>query len=162
MCLGEFDDLIGILDRISGAGHLRGADLLGDVARRHLVTEGFDRCGRGPDPHHAGVHDGLREVRVLGQEAIPGVHRVGAGALRDGDDLVDVQIGLGRCGAVERERLVGHLDEQRRRVGVGVDGHAFQPGIPGATDDPHRDLATIGNEHLRDGASGVDSDHNSS
>ena len=43
-----------------------------------LVAEVLDRVRRRADPHQAGVDDRLREVAVLGEEAVAGVHRVGA------------------------------------------------------------------------------------
>ncbi len=69
--LGEGDDLVGILDRVFGAGHQRCADLLGDVARRDLVAEALDRLGAGADPGDARGDDRTGEVGVLGEETRP-------------------------------------------------------------------------------------------
>ena len=92
--LGEGDRLVGVLERVLGAGRQRGADLLGDVAGLDLVAEALDRLGRRADPDQPGVDHGLGEVGVLGEEAVARVHRVGAGLLRDRDDLGDVEVGL--------------------------------------------------------------------
>ena len=54
-------------------------------------------AGRRADPDQPGVDDGLGEVGVLGEEAVAGVHRVGAGLLGDRDDLLDVEVGVGRA-----------------------------------------------------------------
>ena len=59
---------------------------------------------------------------VLGQEAVAGVHGLGAGLLADLDDLLDVQVALGGRAAAEEVGLVGALDVQRVAVGLGVDG----------------------------------------
>ena len=53
--------------------------------------------GRRADPDEAGVDDGLGEVGVLGEEAVAGVHGVGAGAAGDVEQLVDDEVGLGRA-----------------------------------------------------------------
>jgi hypothetical protein len=51
-------------------------------------------AGRRTDPDEPGVDDGLGEVGVLGQEAVAGVHGVGARAARDVEQLLDVEVGL--------------------------------------------------------------------
>ena len=142
------DRLVGVLERVLGAGRQRGADLLGDVAGLDLVAEVLDRRGRRADPDQAGVDDGLGEVGVLGEEAVAGVHRVGAGLLGDRDDLVDVEVGVGRGRAAERVGLVGQPDEQRVAVGVGVDRHAADPGVLAGADHADRDLAAVGDQDL--------------
>ena len=53
--LRERDDLVGVRDRVLGAGDQRGADLLRDVAGLHLVAEVLDRRRRRADPDQAGV-----------------------------------------------------------------------------------------------------------
>ena len=113
--LREGDDLVGVLDRVLGAGGERGVGLLGDVLGLGLVAEGLDRLGRRADPDQPGVDDGLGEVGVLGEEAVAGVHGVGAGLLRGGDDLLDVEVGVGRRRAAERVGLVGDAGRTARR-----------------------------------------------
>ena len=108
--LREGDDLVGVLDRVLGAGHQRGADLHGDVAGLHLVAEGDDRLGGGADPGQPGVEDRLGEVGVLGEEAVAGVDGVGAGLLRGVEDLLD-RPGRSRRGSCRRGRT------PRRRPG---------------------------------------------
>ena len=70
-------------DGVGGAGDERSAGLLRDVARADLVAERLDAPRAGADPDQAGVDDGPREVGVLGEEAVAGVHGVGAGAPGD-------------------------------------------------------------------------------
>ena len=43
-----------------------------------------------------GLGERLGEGRALGQEAVAGMHRLGAGLLAGGDDLLDHEIGLRR------------------------------------------------------------------
>lgn len=159
---GELDDLVRPAHRVGRAGHLRGADVLGDVTGRDLVAEHLDGLRRRADPQQPGGDDGPGEVGVLGQEAVTGVDGVGAAALGDRHDLVDVQIGLGGGRAVQREGLVGQLDEQGLRVGVGVDGDRADPGVLRRADDADRDLTAVGDEDLRDGACAVVVSHVSS
>ena len=61
----------------------------------HLGPHRLDRLGRRPDPGQPGVDHGAGEVGVLGQEAVAGVDRVGAGPLRGLDEQVAAQVGLG-------------------------------------------------------------------
>ena len=94
--LGERDDLVGARHRIGVPATCGAPDRLSDVPRLHLVAERPDRLRRRTDPGQPGVDDRLGEVGVLGQEAVAGVHGVRAGARRDLEDLVDVEVGLGR------------------------------------------------------------------
>jgi hypothetical protein len=150
--LGERDGLVGVVQRIRGAGGQRSAHLLGDVTRPHLVAEALDgRRGRA-DPHQPGVEDGLGEGGVLGQEAVAGVDRVGTRRLGDGDDLGDVEVGVGRGRAVEAVGLVGQTDEQGVAVGLGVHRDAADPGIPAGADHANGDLAPVGDQDLLQGS----------
>ena len=153
--LGERDDLVGVLDRVRGAGHQRRLGAGGDVARGDLVAEVADRLRAGPDPDQACVDDRLREIGVLRKESVARVDRVGAGLLRGVEQLAEVEVGLRRGLAAEREGLVGEPYVRRVGVGFGVHGHACKPGILGCPDHPDRDLPAIGDEHLGDLRAGV-------
>ena len=153
--LGERDDLVGVLDRVGGAGHQRGVGAGGDVAGRHLVAEVADRLRAGADPDQSGVEDGLGEVGVLGQEAVAGVDGVGAGLLGSVQQLLEHQVGLGGGLAAQRERLVGEPDMGCVGVGFGIDRHARVSGVLGCSDHPDRDLPAIGDKHLGDLRAGV-------
>ena len=61
------------------------------------------------------------EGGVLRQEAVAGMDRLGAGLLGGGDDLVDVEIGLGGRRRADRNGLVRHIHMQRVAVGLGID-----------------------------------------
>ena len=149
--LGERDDLVGVLDRVLGAGRERGVGLLRDVLGLGLVAEALDRGGRRADPDQPGVDDGLGEVGVLGEEAVAGVHAVGAGALGDREDLLDRQVGVAGRGAVERVGLVGEAYEQRIAVGLGVDRDAADAGVLAGADHAHGDLSAVGDQDLGQG-----------
>ena len=91
--------------------------------------------------HLLGLDPG--EGGVLGEEAVARVHGIGVGAPGDGDDLVNVQVGLRRGGPLEGVGLVGGPHVLGVEVLVGVDGDAGQAGVPAGTRHPDRDLAAI-------------------
>ena len=120
----------------------------GDVPGLDLVAERVDGVGRRADPGQAGVDDRLREVGVLGEEAVAGVHGVGTGPRGDVEELVDDEVGVGGRGAAERVGLVGDLHVQRVAVRLGVDGDLADAGVAAGPGDANGDLATVGDEHL--------------
>ncbi len=146
--LGEGDDLLGTGDRVRGAGDQRGAGALRDVPGRDLVAEVADGLRRRADPGQVRVQDGLRELRVLRQESVPGVDGVGTGVRGGLQHLGDVQVAGGRGVTAQRERLVGRADMQSVPVRFGVDGYARDPGVPAGPGDADSDFATVGDEHL--------------
>ena len=84
---------------------------------------------------------------ALGQEAVAGMHRLGAGLAAGLDDLLDHQIALGRRRRADQHGLVGHLDMQRVAVGVGIDRDGLDTHAPGGLDDPAGDLAAVGDQN---------------
>ena len=151
---GEGRDLLGAGHRVRCPGHERRTGAVGDVPRAHLVSEGLDGGGRRADPHEPGVDDGLGEAGVLGEEAVPRVHGVGARAAGDLEELGDVEVRLGRARPPEGEGLVGQAHVQRLAVGVGVDGDAGHARIGAGPGDADGDLTSVGDEHLADGGHG--------
>ena len=149
--LGELDDLVGVLDGVLGAGGERGVGLLGDLLGLGLVAEALDRRRRGADPDQSGVDDGLGEAGVLGEEAVAGVHAVGAGALGDREDLLDREVGVAGRGALERVGLVGEAYEHRIAIGLCVDRDAADAGVLARTDHAYGDLSAVGDQDLGQG-----------
>ena len=96
---------------------------------------------------------GLGELGVLGEEAVARVHRVGAAAGRDVEQLVDPQVGLGGSLATQCVRLVGEPGRQTVAVAVGVHGDAGEAGILAGPDDPDGDLGTVRDQYLAHGLS---------
>ena len=99
------------------AGHHRHAGLRHQRLGRVLRAHGADRRGRRPDEDQARRRAGLGEVGVLGQEAIAGMDRLGAGRSRRRDDRVDVADSFrapaaGRCAPPRRPRA--HAARRRR------------------------------------------------
>ena len=80
-------------------------------------------CWWWTDPGQPCRRDCFREVSVLGQEAVPGVNRIGPGALGDVQHLGHVEVARGRGVTVECVGLVGGTHMGGVAVRVGVDGH---------------------------------------
>ena len=84
-----------------------------------------------------------RERRVLGQEAVAGMHGLGTRSLHGVDQLVDRQVALvGRAGT-QQERLVGALHVGRVTIELGVDRDGRDPELLARSDDANGDLAAV-------------------
>ena len=148
----EGEHLIRGVHGIGGARNLRGIDLLGNVAGSHLVAElGYGRRGR-PDPRHAGIDHGHGEVRVLREEAIPGVNGVGPGAGGGVENLVDHEVRIGGRGAAQGVGLVRHAHMHGVSIGIRVDGHGGDAFVACGADDAYRDFTAVGHQNLGHGA----------
>src|SRR4029453_8832492 len=76
------------------------------------------------------------------------VHGLGARALDHLEQLVHVEIGLGRRPRAEQIRLRGALDVLRVAVGLGVDRHRLDPELVERADDTNGDLASVADQDL--------------
>ena len=90
----------------------------------------------------------LGEARVLRQEAVAGMDRVGAGDLAGGEQARNVEIALRRRRRADADALVGEAHVH----GVGVGGRMHGDGrdaelLAGAL-DAQRDLAAVGDQDL--------------
>jgi hypothetical protein len=149
--LGERQHLGHVLDRPGGAGDQRRADFQRDLARLHLVAQRGDGGRWRPDPGQAGSDDGAREACVLGQEAVARMHRIGAAARGHRQQLVDVQVGLGRALAVQAIGLVGLARVQRVEVGIGIHRDRLHAVVGAGANDPHGDFAAVGDQDFSHG-----------
>ena len=88
------------------------------------------------------------EARVLGQEAVARMHRVGAGDLAGGEQRRDVEIAVARRRRADADALVG----EPHMHGVGVGGRMHGDGrdaeLLAGAQHPQRDLAAVGDEDL--------------
>ena len=146
--LAEGDDPVAVGQELGGAGHALHAGLLGGDAARHLVAHDLDGLGRRADEGHAPLGDGPGEVGVLGEEAVAGVHAVGAAALDDVEDLVGLQVALGGGLTAQGVGLVGEADVQGVAVEIAVDGHGGDAHLLAGTDDTDSDFAPVGDQNL--------------
>ena len=145
---GERADLVGAAHRAVRARRQRRAYLLGDLPGGHLVAERVDGHRRRPDPGQPGVDDRPREGRVLGQEPVPGVDRIGPGVRGPLEDLLDIEVAVGGGLPLQRVRLVGHGDVQSVQVRLGIDGDTGQARVPARPHDADGYLAAVRDEDL--------------
>ena len=68
-----------VADRAVGAGDQRQAERAGGALGLDLVAHRADMLGLGADPDDVVALDDLGEARVLAEEAVAGMDRVGAG-----------------------------------------------------------------------------------
>ena len=128
------------------AGNHRDPGESGDAAGRDLVAHGANGVCRGADEGDPGRRHGLGEVRVLRQEAIARVDRIGPNLLRRLDDSIDAQVGVPRRGRTEAARLVGEPHVQRVAVRVGVDRDDLDIELSRRAQHTQGDLAPIGDQ----------------
>ena len=145
--VGDLHRVLVVLDDAEIARHGRDVGLGGRLLGFDLVAHRGDRAGVGADEDDAGLGQRPREGLALGQEAVAGMHRLGAGLAAGLDDLVDHQIAFGRRRRPDQHGLVGHLDMQRVAVGFGIDRDGLDPHAARGLDDPAGDLAAIGDQN---------------
>jgi len=82
------------------------------------------------------------------------MNRLGPGALDRLQQLVDLQVALGRGPGAEQERLVGALDVDRVAVELRVDRHRGDPKLLTGAHNSDRDLAAVCDQDLREHLAG--------
>jgi hypothetical protein len=91
------------------ARHHRHAGLLHQRLGAVLQAHGADRGGRRADEDDARGGAGLGELRVLGEEAVARMDRLGAAFARlRRSDALDDEVALARRRRADAVRLVGH------------------------------------------------------
>ena len=126
---------------------------LGRGDRTRLVAGQLQHLGGGPDERDPGGRAGLRQLRVLREEAVARVDRVGADPHRRTHDQVGVEVGPHRVPALaDLVGLVGLEPVLRAAVLVGEDGDGRGAHLRGGTERAHRDLAPVGHQYLREHA----------
>ena len=81
-------------DRVERPRHDRDAGRLRRPAGRQLVTQCLDRIGSRSDEDQPGVDRGARERRLLRQEPVAGMDRLGPGLQRGRDDRSTAEVTL--------------------------------------------------------------------
>ena len=146
----ELHDFLGRPDGIHGAGDDRHACVAHHLACSRLRPHQLDRVGRRPDPRQPRLLDHPGEGGVLGQEPVPGMDRLGAGAERGLDEHVAAQVALGGRTGADEVRLVRGANVRAPPVGLRVDPHTSDPELAERPEHPDRDLPAVGHEHLRE------------
>ncbi len=127
----------------SGGDVVLGPDLVPHELERSLVRADEDDPGCGERP---------REGRLLGQEAVAGVHRLRPGRQGGGDDGRDVEVALGGDRRSDPDRTVGEADVRGVAVCVAVDGDTLDAHGSETADDAAGDLAAVRDEDGPEGA----------
>ena len=105
----------------------------GDPAAVAAAAQGL---GGWPDPRQPRRRHRMCEVGALRQEAVAGMHGLGAGALAGIDDLVGDEIGLAGGGGAEQYGLVGEADVAGIGIGFGVHGDGVNEAKVGVESAP--------------------------
>ena len=146
---GDADVLLGVVaQRAAAAGHAGHARGLHRADRFDLVAHHADGLGARADEDEAGAFDAFGEIRVLAEEAVARMDRLGVGHFGGGDDRRHVEVAvLGRGGA-DADRFVGH----RHVFEVAVDGGMHRDRLDAErmtrAQNAQRDLAPVGDHHF--------------
>ncbi len=141
--LADRAEVVAVPQRLLDARHGGHPDRLGEPAGRRLVAEDLELAGGGTDEADALGFARQRQPHVLGQEPVARVDGVRAAPLRDGDDLIDVEIRAYRFTTLcrtDRVRFVGLEAVGGKPVFVAVDGYGSQPQLGGRAKTANRDL----------------------
>lgn len=123
--------------------HARGLhQFLGAGLAPHLAHRGR----AGADKGQAGGFHRIGEISVFRQEAVAGVDRLRAAALRHLQDGVAAKIAFGRARAANGIRLIGLAHMLGAGVGFGVHRHRADTQAAATADDAAGDFATVGNQ----------------
>src|SRR5882672_11307415 len=144
--LRQPDQLALVMHHAVAAGQLREPCVLHRFLGADLVAHHPDHLRARADPAQPGVLDHLGELRILAEESVAGMDRVGAADLRRGEDGGNVQVALLRRRRTDADGLVREADVQRARVRGGVDRDGLHAQLARRADDPQRDLSAVGDE----------------
>ncbi len=149
LCRGG--DVVVLTKRGFGTGNGGHSNGVGQAPRGSLVAERVELVGGRADEGHPGGVARAREARILGEESVAGMEGVGAALLRDGDDLIDVQIGADRLAAPGGTDGIGfvRLEPMRREaILVAVDGNRPQAKLCRRAETADGDLRPVRNQKL--------------
>ena len=122
-----------------------------------LVTEQLEQLRAGSHERDAGLLARTRERRVLRQEPVARMNRVHVLLFGQGDDAIDVEIGLHRAhAAADLIRLVGLEAVETERVFLGIDRDGPKAQLGRGPHDANRDLTPVEREQFVHGRRSVD------
>ena len=133
-------------DAAFGAGHHRNAEPRGGALGLDLVAHQADVRGLRPDEMDGVLFQDFGEARVLGQEAVAGMHGVGAGDLAGREQSGDVEIAVARGRRSDADALVGEPHMHGVGVGGGMHGNGRDAELLARAQHAQRDLAAVGYE----------------
>ena len=135
-------------DRAVRAGHDGNAEPLGRLLGLDLVAHDADVLRRRADEGDLVLFEDFGEARVLRQEAVAGMHGVGAGDLAGGEQARDVEIAFGGRRRADADALVGQAHVHGIGVGGGMHGDRGDAELLAGALDAQRDLAPVGDQDL--------------
>ena len=128
------------------AGKQRHAGPLHQRFRRGFGSHRAHRRGWRADEDQSGFGAGLGECRVLGEEAVAGVDRIGIGLACRGDDAGNVKVAVSGRRRADRNCSVSRLYVKCIGVNIGVDSNGGDAHAPRGARDAAGDLAAVGNQ----------------
>ena len=141
-----------------GAGHDRNAEALGRLLRLDLVAHDADVLRRRADEGDLVLFEDLGEARIFRQEAVAGMHGVGAGDLAGGKQARNVEIAFGGRRRADAHAFVGEADVHGVGVGGRVHGDGSDAELLARALDAQCNLSPVGDqdfvEHSYSGISG--------
>ena len=144
--IGDLDGMFGVAYLADEAGDDTDLGLFGQFLRFDLVAHRCDRLGRGADEGDFVVAQQLGETLALGQEAVAGMHGLGAGLLAGLEDEVGLQITFAGRRRPKIDGLIGQPDMRRARVRVRINGDRGYAHLARGADNTAGDLAPIGDQ----------------
>ena len=131
-------------------GQERHVRLPRELAGPDLVAEQPDHLRARADEADAARPADLGERRVLGEEAVPGVNRLGVRDLGGRDQLRDVEVALAAVRGADADALVGQPHGERSGIGGRMGHHRPDAHLPARAQDPEGDLPPVGDQDLRE------------
>jgi len=114
-----------------------------------LVAGQLEDLGGRSDERDTGGEAGVRERRVLAEEAVAGIDGIGAGVECGVDHGGGFEIGTHRVpGLTDLVRLVGLEPVLRAAIFVRIDRDRLGPEFTSRTECPDRDLSPVGHQNL--------------
>ena len=128
------------------ARHHRDAEPFGGALGLDLVAHQADVLGLGADELHVVLGEDFGKARVLRQEAVAGMHGVGAGDLAGRENGGDVEIAVFGRRRADAHALVGKAHMHGVGVGGGMHRHRRDAELLAGAQHAQRDLAAVGDE----------------
>ena len=92
--------------------------------------------------------DAFGKVRVLAQEAVARMNRLGVGHFGRRNDGRHIEIAKCRCRRTDANRLLRQLDVFGLAIGFRIDHHGLDAHLTAGALDTQRDLAAVGDQNL--------------